>query len=61
MTTLINPATGTPIATMAWRFLPLFRQIAERHPGLKLVIDHLGLVRSAKRSWDWPPWCFPAR
>jgi predicted TIM-barrel fold metal-dependent hydrolase len=39
---------GTPIATMAWRFLPLFGQIAERHPGLKLIIDHLGVVRSAK-------------
>jgi len=38
---------GTPIATMAWRFLPLFKQIAERHPNLKLIIDHLGLVRSA--------------
>ena len=39
---------GTPIATMAWRFLPQFRQIAERHPNLKLIIDHCGLVRSAK-------------
>ena len=39
---------GTPVATMAWRFLPLFRRIAERHPGLKLIIDHLGLVRSAQ-------------
>jgi len=39
---------GTPIATMAWRFLPLFRQIAERHPNLRLIIDHCGLVRSAK-------------
>jgi predicted TIM-barrel fold metal-dependent hydrolase len=39
---------GTPIATMAWRFLPLFGQIAERHPNLKLIIDHLGLVRGAK-------------
>lgn len=37
-----------PVATMAWRFLPLFAQIAERHPRLKLIIDHLGLVRSAK-------------
>ena len=37
---------GTPIATMAWRFLPLFKQIAERHPHLKLIVDHLGLVRS---------------
>jgi predicted TIM-barrel fold metal-dependent hydrolase len=39
---------GTPIATMAWRFLPLFKQIAERHPRLKLIVDHLGLVRSAQ-------------
>ena len=39
---------GTPVATMAWRFLPLFAQIAERHPNLKLIIDHLGLIRSAK-------------
>ena len=39
---------GTPIATMAWRFLPLFGQIAERHPNLKLIIDHLGVIRSAK-------------
>ena len=39
---------GTPVATMAWRFLPLFGQIAERHPHLKLIIDHLGVVRSGK-------------
>jgi len=39
---------GTPIATMAWRFLPVFSRIAERHPRLKLIIDHLGLVRSAQ-------------
>lgn len=38
---------GTPVATMAWHFLPLFRQIAERHPHLKLIVDHLGLVRGA--------------
>jgi len=39
---------GTPVATMAWRFLPLFRRIAEAHPNLRLLIDHLGLVRGAK-------------
>ena len=39
---------GLPVATMAWRFLPQFRGIAERHPRLKLIVDHLGLVRSAK-------------
>jgi len=37
---------GLPIATMAGRFLPSFYRIAERHPGLRLIIDHLGLVRS---------------
>jgi len=39
---------GLPVATMASRFLPLFAQIAERHPRLKLIVDHLGLVRSGK-------------
>ena len=38
----------TPVATMAWRFLPLFARIAERHPNLKLIVDHLGLTRSGK-------------
>jgi predicted TIM-barrel fold metal-dependent hydrolase len=33
---------------MAWRFLPLFGQIAERYPNLKLIIDHLGVIRSAR-------------
>lgn len=39
---------GLPVASMAWRFLPVFRSIAERHPNLRLIIDHCGLVRSAK-------------
>jgi predicted TIM-barrel fold metal-dependent hydrolase len=39
---------GTPVATMAWRFLPLFGRIAERYPHLKLIVDHLGLVRSGQ-------------
>jgi predicted TIM-barrel fold metal-dependent hydrolase len=38
---------GIPIAMMAGRFLPEFRAIAERHPDLKLIVDHLGLVRHA--------------
>jgi predicted TIM-barrel fold metal-dependent hydrolase len=36
---------GLPVALMAWRFLPVFRSIAERHPGLRLLIDHCGLIR----------------
>jgi predicted TIM-barrel fold metal-dependent hydrolase len=41
-------AHGLPVATMAWRFFPYFRSVAERHPGLRLIIDHCGLIRSAK-------------
>ncbi len=37
---------GIPFATMAWRFLPIFARVAERHPHLKLIIDHLGAVRT---------------
>ena len=33
---------GVPIALMASRFFPLVGQIAERHPRLRLIIDHLG-------------------
>ena len=39
---------GLPVATMAGRFLPEFRKIAERHPNLTLIVDHLGLVRRTK-------------
>lgn len=39
---------GLPVATMAWRFLPRFAAIAERHPKLRLLIDHLGWVRTAR-------------
>jgi predicted TIM-barrel fold metal-dependent hydrolase len=37
---------GIRFATMAWRFLPSFARIAEQHPQLKLIIDHLGAVRT---------------
>ena len=33
---------GLPIALLAGDFLPLVGQVAERHPRLKLIIDHLG-------------------
>ena len=36
------------MATMAGRFLPEFRSIAERHPALKLIVDHFGLVRTGQ-------------
>ena len=33
---------GLPIALMAADFLPVVGQVAERHPGLKLNVDHMG-------------------
>ena len=34
-----------PLAMMGGMFLPKFREIAERHPNLRLLIDHCGLNR----------------
>ena len=36
---------GIPIALLAGDFLPLVGQIAERHPRLKLIVDHFGVGR----------------
>ncbi len=33
---------GLPVALLAFDFLPLVGQIAQRYPGLRLLIDHLG-------------------
>ena len=35
-------ASGVPIALLATDSLPIVGRIAERHPGLRLTIDHLG-------------------
>ena len=37
-----------PIALMASNYLPQVAQVAERHPGLKLIIDHFGRARGGK-------------
>lgn len=39
---------GVPVALLAVEFLPLLGRIAERHPRLKLVVDHMAAVRGAK-------------
>ena len=39
---------GIPIALAAARFLPVVGQIAARHPGLRLIIDHLGRTGGTK-------------
>jgi predicted TIM-barrel fold metal-dependent hydrolase len=33
---------GLPVGLAAATFLPLVGQVAERHPGLRLLVDHLG-------------------
>ena len=37
-----------PIALMATDFLPTVATVAERHPGLRLLVDHFGRRRGAK-------------
>ena len=39
---------GLPVALLAGNFLPLVGQVAERHPGLRLIIDHLGRLSGTK-------------
>jgi predicted TIM-barrel fold metal-dependent hydrolase len=39
---------GLPVALLAGEFLPLVGKIAERHPGLRLIIDHFGVARGNK-------------
>jgi len=39
---------GIPIALMASNYLPLVGKIAERHSGLKLILDHYARVRDGK-------------
>jgi predicted TIM-barrel fold metal-dependent hydrolase len=39
---------GLPIALLAGTFLPLVGEIAERHPGLNLIVDHMGRLRDNK-------------
>ncbi len=34
--------SGVPVAVLATDSLPVFARIAERHPGLRVTIDHLG-------------------
>ena len=38
---------GAPLALLAFEWLPAFGQIAERHPGLKMIVDHMGARRIA--------------
>jgi predicted TIM-barrel fold metal-dependent hydrolase len=39
---------GLPVALLATDFLPLVGRIAERHPALRLIVDHMAAVRGNK-------------
>src|SRR5438093_7950077 len=46
---------GLPVALLAANFLPKVGQVAERHPNLKLIIDHLGRrspAETGEGAWD---------
>jgi L-fuconolactonase len=39
---------GIPVMVFATNALPIMGRIAERHPGLRLIIDHMGMVLGKK-------------
>ena len=43
-----------PVALLAGDWLPLLGQIAARHPGLKLMVDHMGALRGARGNAAFP-------
>lgn len=45
---------GMPLALLAADWLPLVGKIAERHPTLKLIVDHMGALRGAKGDAAFP-------
>ena len=49
---------GLPVALLAANFLSKVGEVAERHPGLKLIIDHLGRrspAETGEAAWDSLP------
>jgi amidohydrolase family protein len=44
---------GIPIALQSSHFMSTVGQVAERHPRLKLIVDHLGRVSGTKDDAAW--------
>jgi predicted TIM-barrel fold metal-dependent hydrolase len=44
---------GIPVALLAGNFLDVVGRVAERHPALKLIIDHLGRPPGGKPEGAW--------
>lgn len=46
-------SAGLPVALAAGNFLPAVGQVAERHPGVRLIVDHFGRAGGAKDEAGW--------
>jgi len=44
---------GLPVALAAANFLPVVGQVAARHPGLRLIVDHFGRPSGTKDEAAW--------
>src|SRR5262249_20287855 len=44
---------GIPVALLAGGFLPVVAGVAQRHPRLKLIVDHLGRPSGTKDDAAW--------
>jgi predicted TIM-barrel fold metal-dependent hydrolase len=44
---------GVPVALQSATFMPKVAQVAERHPRLKLIVDHLGRVSGTQDAAAW--------
>src|SRR2546426_7976557 len=44
---------GVPVALQAATFMPTVARVAERHPRLKLIVDHLGRVSGTQDDAAW--------
>ncbi len=47
-------SAGIPVALAAGSFLPVVGQVAERHPGVRLVVDHMGRTggKTDEAAWE---------
>jgi predicted TIM-barrel fold metal-dependent hydrolase len=45
---------GLPLALLLPDHLPLVGEVAQRHPGLRLLVDHMGTLRGAKGDAAFP-------
>ena len=44
---------GLPVGLACANFLPVVGQVAARHPGLKLIVDHMGRPSGSKDAEAW--------